>query len=671
MITVENGRLVIRRNRETVWIEPWGRDALRVRATQRAEMLEEPWALLETPDNSGGALPDAEGACVTNGKIRARVGEGHRLRFENTRGETLLEEYYRDRDDLSRYCLPLNIKARELKPVPGQDAFRLTARFEAQPDEKIFGLGQYQDGLLDKKGCVLELAHRNTQCSVPFAVSSRGYGFLWNNPAIGRVSFAANMTEWVAESTLQLDYWICAGDGPADILAAYCRATGFPPEMPEYGLGYWQCKLRYITQDELLAVARELNRRGLPPDVMVADFFHWTRQGDFRFDPECWPDPEGMIRELNEMGAKLMVSVWPTIDKESENFKAMSSRGLLVGVDRGMGMHMDWMGSTVFFDATHPEARQYIWDRVKENYIDRGVELFWLDEAEPEYGHYDFDIQRHHIGPANQVGNIYPAMYSKAFYDGMRAEGRTAIVNLVRAAWAGSQRYGALVWSGDIYSSFRSMREQLAAGLSMAMSGIPWWTSDIGGFHGGSPDDPAFRELVLRWFAWGAFCPVFRMHGHRMPHMPPKEEFRNGVRQFGTGAPNEIWSYGEKAAGIMEGYIRLRNEMRPYLRTLMEEAHKTGAPPMRPLFYVFPRDSRCWQISDAYMLGGSLLVAPVLEAGAKTRAVYLPEGASWTESATGLVFQGGQTVEAHAPIEVIPLFLRDGAQIAGVSAGRP
>jgi alpha-D-xyloside xylohydrolase len=214
----------------------------------------------------------------------------------------------------------------------------------------------------------------------------------------------------------------------------------------------------------------------------VIDFFHWTKQGDFKFDPIDWPDTEAMVAELNSMGIELMVSVWPTIDATSENRGKMAAEGMLVKFDRGMGINMNWMGETTFFDATHPGARQFVWERCKENYFDKGIKLFWLDEAEPEYGPYDFDIYRYYQGPALQCSNIYPAMYSKAFYDGMKAEGMENVMNLVRCAWAGSQRFGALVWSGDIHSSFRSLREQLQAGLNIGLAGIPWWTTDIGGF---------------------------------------------------------------------------------------------------------------------------------------------------------------------------------------------
>ena len=194
--------------------------------------------------------------------------------------------------------------------------------------------------------------------------------------------------------------------------------------MPEFAMGFWQCKLRYQTQEELLAVAREYKKRGLPISVIVCDFFHWPLQGDWKFDPRCWPDPDAMVKELRGLGIELMVSVWPTVDKKSANFEPMREAGLLTRVERGIRTTMDFMGSTVFFDATNPDARKFVWDQVKENYYAKGIRIFWLDEAEPEYSVYDFDNYRYHLGSDMEVGNFYPVGYAQAFYEGMQAEGQ-------------------------------------------------------------------------------------------------------------------------------------------------------------------------------------------------------------------------------------------------------
>lgn len=684
MVRQEGNRLIIQEGASRVFIECWGKDSLRVRMTAEPEMDANDWALIEPVEQVIPEIifeevdttdPWYRGeewakyhqtgvvATLKNGKITARVNPEGWISFLNEKGEVLTEEYWRNRNRINRYCVPLRVDARELKPVQGSGDYELTARFEAYDDEKIFGMGQYQEKNLNKKGAILELAHRNSQASVPFFVSSRGYGFFWNNPAIGTASFGANKTEWYAKRTKKLDYFITAGDTPADIERNYSAAVGRTPMMPEFGMGYWQCKLRYRNQEELLAVAREHKRRGLPMDAIVVDFFHWTMQGDFKFEPRDWPDPDAMVKELKEMGIETVVSVWPTIDERSENFGKMNANGYLVRADRGNSNHMTWMGNTVFYDATHPGAQKFVWERCKENYYTKGIRIFWLDEAEPEYGPYDFDNYRYYAGPALQCSNLYPLMYAKGFYDGLKESGEKEIMSLVRCAWAGSQKYGVLTWSGDIHSSFRAMREQLQAGLNMGMAGIPWWTSDIGGFVGGDISDPTFKELLVRWFAWGAFCPVFRMHGERSPWYEREQEFINNVRQLTSGQDNEVWSFGEDNYEILKEYLFVRERMRPYIRECMKQASETGAPVMRPMFFDFPEDKVCWETEDQYMFGPDVLVAPVMEMGARQRSVYLPAGLSWTEAKTGRCYPGGSRVTVDAPLSVIPVFVREGKQI--------
>ena len=680
-IVSEENRIVIINGKQTLWLEPWGKNSLRVRMTMESKMDENDWALTEkvefcpaqiTAEEVDTTDPWYKGEeyahyhqtgriyTLTNGKITAKVNPEGWISYYNQRGALLTEEYWRTRDRINRYCVPLRIEGRELKPIPGSTDYTLTARFEAFDDEMIFGMGQYQQKNLNHKGAVLELSHRNSQASVPFFVSSRGYGFFWNNPAIGTATFATNKTEWHAKSTKKLDYFITAGDTPLEIEQHYSAATGRTPMMPEYGMGYWQCKLRYRNQEEILAVAREHKRRGLPMDAIVVDFFHWTMQGDFRFEPRDWPDPEDMVRQLKEMGIETVVSVWPTIDQRSEHFGPMSELGYLVTPDRGSAIHMDWMGNTVFYDATHPGAQKYVWEKCRENYYKKGIRIFWLDEAEPEYGPYDWDNYRYYAGPGLQCTNTYPVGYAKGFYDGLKAEGEENVMSLVRCAWAGSQKYGVLTWSGDVHSSWRSMREQLQAGLNMSVAGIPWWTSDIGGFLGGDIRDEAFRELLVRWFAWGCFCPVFRMHGERSPWYEREEEFINNVRQLTSGQDNEVWSFGEENYEILKKFLFVRERLRPYIRDCMKTASETGAPVMRPVFFDFPADKAAWGVEDAYMFGPDLLVAPVMEAGAEQRQVYLPSGCSWTDAHTKQVYEGGQYVTVPAPRDVIPVFLREG-----------
>ena len=685
MLYSDDSKLVFRFDDHILWIEPWGDNAFRVRATKLAAMPMEDWALTSKPSPSTVAIeiPDEKDASITNGKIRATVSQRGKVIIYDHTGKKLLEEYARHRQDpKDPKCSALLVEARELRPILGGD-YHLKLRFESlDPKERIFGMGQYQQPYLNLKGADLELAHRNSQASVPFAISSRGYGFLWNNPGIGRATFGTNVMSFEAYSTRNLDYWVVAGDTPAEMEEAYAKATGYVPMMPEYGLGFWQCKLRYWNQEQLLEVAREYRRREIPLDLIVIDFFHWKHQGEWSFDPKFWPDPgkllgdvymwtgsflhlssltliaDAMIKELQELKVELMVSIWPTVETASENFPEMLERGLLIRHDRGLRVAMQCDGDITHFDATNPEARKYVWSKAKKNYYDRGIRVFWLDEAEPEYSIYDFDIFRYHAGSNLQIGNIFPKEYARSFYEGMQAEGQSNIVNLLRCAWAGSQKYGALVWSGDIASSWDSFRNQLAAGLNMGIAGIPWWTTDIGGFHGGDPDDPAFRELFTRWFQWGTFCPVMRLHGDR----EPKPE----GQPTASGSNNEVWSYGEQVYGICKNFIAVREDLREYTRGLMREAHEKGTPIMRTLFYEFPQDAKAWEVETEYMFGSRYLVAPVLEAGKRTIKVYLPAGAKWTlwerlassSNDPRKTWDGGVDVEVDCPIETMPVFCR-------------
>ncbi len=669
---------------ETLVVQAWGPDSVRVRAARSGDVLDTDYALLppkpavvqitidedDTREADGVVDGATATATLTNGALtvvlRAQAGYSEQLEYHTVActlefldrdGRTLLRELDRGGS--------LNLTARAFRPILGGD-HALTASFEARPDEKLYGMGQYQQDILDLKGCTLELAHRNSQASVPFVLSSAGYGFLWHNPAIGQATFAANRTEWSAASTQQLDYWITAGDTPAQIAAAYADATGHVPMMPEYGLGYWQCKLRYWNQEQLLEVAREHRRRDLPLDVIVADFFHWPQMGDYRFDTEFWPDPKAMVAELNEMGVELMVSVWPQVSTRSENYADFKQHNYLVKAERGLDLHMSFGGPSAFFDVTNPDARRRLWELCRASYHDLGVRLFWLDEAEPEYGIYDFDNYRYHAGPNVQVGNLYPQHFARAFYEGQVAAGQEDVVNLLRCAWAGSQRYGALVWSGDITSSYTDLRRQITAGIHMGVAGIPWFTTDIGGFHAGDVDDLDFRDLLVRWFQFGAFCPVMRMHGDRLPYEPVTAA--DGSTRVRSGAPNELWSFGDEVYPVLAKFVRVREALRPYLRGVMGEAHRSGQPVMRGLFHEFPQDPQAWDVGDEYLLGPDLLVAPVLSAHATGRNVYLPAGCTWTELHGGAVHEGGQWVEVDAPVDVIPVFARAGAlgELVGV-----
>ena len=655
----EGNRIIWETAGELVYIEPYGRDAIRFRSSKSLRIDEALNWTLEEPASPEGVIIEAddEKACMTNGKIQVTITGDGTVTYRNTRtGKVLLEEYCIDG---RVHTAPLR-RAREYRVTSGNQ-FKISLYFKAEPGEHFYGMGQDANDCFDLKGSTVELLQKNGKCTIPYTYSSRGYGFIWNNPAIGRAEFVNNHTMWHVQCAKQIDYVIIAGDTPGEINEKFTAITGRAPLLPEWAAGFWQCKLRYETQEELLQVAREYKRRGLPISVIVIDYFHWTMQGEWKFDPEKWPDPKAMVSELESMGIKLMVSVWPTIDPRSENYAYMREHNYILRGERGVDVVFMFFGPQTYVDTTHPGAREFFWSRAKKNYYDYGIRTFWLDEAEPEMRPYDYDNVRMYLGNGEEVSNIYCVGFAKAFYDGLKAQGEE-VCNLVRCAWLGSQRYGVVLWSGDIASTFDSLRKQLKAGLNVAMCGIPWWTTDIGGFINGDPESEEFRELMIRWFEFGVFCPIFRLHGFRLPY--PVRDILNPDGYCGSGGPNEVWSFGEEAYEIIRRYMYVREALKPYIMKQMKLASEDGTPVMRPLFYDFCGDKNVYDIGDEYMFGPDLLVAPVVELGARKRMVYLPEGCRWKDAGTGMVYDGGTRIEADAPLDTIPLFLKEDARLS-------
>lgn len=673
MIKILKSSFEYRFDDELLVVEAWGKNGIRVRdfADQKKQSLDN--ALLPKPNDKEVSVQETKdgGACLENGKIKVILDHRNRLTFYNDDNQILLREFVRLRavqhDDGSEdagsvvatkdFNSTLKLKPREFRSNMHGD-FTVIQRFESDPDEKIFGMGQYQQPFLNQKSNVLELAQRNSQISVPFFVSSLGYGFLWNNPGIGEVQFAKNVTEWKLNSSDYIDYWITAGDNPKMISEQYANVSGTVPEMPENLLGLWQSKLRYRTPSEVIDVVENYQKRGVQLSAIAIDYFHWPAQGEYQFDEDFWPNPEELIKKLqNDYHVEPLISIWPTVQNTAKNYSDYLERGYLIKTNRGVRMTMQIQGNTIFADVTNPAARDYIWNRIEKNYSRLGVKYYWLDVAEPGYSVYDFDNYRYMSGTAEQVGNLYPVDYLRMVYEGQKEKDpKASVVTLVRGAWAGAQRYGALAWSGDIDSSFKALRNQVNTGLNMGISGIPWWTTDIGGFHGGHPEDPEFRELLVRWFQYATFSPILRMHGDRQPHSKPLSQ--SGGGSMVTGAPNEIWSYGPEVERILSAYIEVRETLKPLLINLMSEAHEKGLPLMRPLFYEFPDDEEAWNIDNTYMFGEDILVAPILRYEQRNRNVYLPQGDSWVDCYTGEVYEGGQVINAKAPLGIIPLYVK-------------
>ena len=634
----ESRELVYEGTDRTIRIQAWGRDGLRIRVTPCGGRQTSDWALDIPLETEGEIEIGSEEAALRNGKISVRIHDtytqkGHLefFRHEDGRRIPILSEY-----DYGVWAH--NPGTCSFKPA-GDGLFHCELHFAACDGERFYGMGENATGRVDLKGCVIDLYQRHVKAVVPFVVSSRGYGFLWNNPSLGRAEFGSDRTRWISYGSKQMDFFITAGDSYAEIMERYADATGHAPPFPYWASGFWQCKLRYKTQEEFLGVAREFKRRGLPLSVLVIDFLHWDVTGNWRLDPKFWPDPEAMVAELNEMGVRIMISPWTLVDEKSENFPYMRGHDLFTGSIDGKKDTVDFDGPKYQYDPTNPEAARFLWSKWKANYFDLGIRTFWLDPCDEFHEIQDYDQVLYHIGPAREAHAYFVVAHQKNIYEGLLAAGENEVVTICRNAWAGSQRYGACPAPHDILSSFDHLEKYMKVGLNVMMSGIPWWSCDIGGFVTHDNTSPRFHELMIRWYQYGVFLPVFRTHGNR-PN-------------------NEAWTIGGDAYPHIRAAMILRERLRPYVMEQMKLASESGLPPMRPLFFDFEaEDPGTAEVEDQFLFGADLLVAPITRYGARSRPVYLPAGVDWTDVWTGAKQTGGQSIEADAPIEHIPVFLR-------------
>jgi len=564
----------------------------------------------------------------------------------------------------------LQMSGWEMAPhtVNGENTFRVGASFDAPGDEHYYGLGQNQEGTLDYRGRTLDCRHfydapaGETVC-VPFLVTNKGYGVIWDNPSATEVSPGLHgHTVWRSKVGERVSYFIIAGARTDQIYAGYRQLTGATPLPPKAAFGYIQSKARYQTQRELLDVAAGYRSRGYPLDVVVLDWFYWTRMGQLDINPVDFPDPAAMNRALHEQGLHTIVSVWPRFERESRYFDLLAARGWLLrdAEDKpveGLAVRSDRAGALL--DSTNPEARAWFWERIRDNIASQGFDWFWLDETEPDLvpdGYF------YSIGSGDRYHNLYPLLHTQGVAEGSRRD-RPNLRNLIlaRAAYLGSQRYGGLFWSSDINSTWEALKRQVPTGLDFTASGLAYWGNDIGGWQPlpaqHAPEHPVlvdpsdaravvggyddYPELMVRWYQYATFTPTMRAHGAR------KE--------------TEVWSYGKAAEAIIARYLKLRYTLLPYIYSLGKQTYATGAPFMRALFMDFPDDPRVAGIGDEYMFGPALLVAPVTEQGAESRTVYLPAGADWYNFWTNEKLHGGQPVRVAAPIDVIPVFVRAGS----------
>jgi alpha-glucosidase/alpha-D-xyloside xylohydrolase len=548
--------------------------------------------------------------------------------------------------------------------------YRVSATFDSPQDEHYYGLGQQQQGFLDLRDHRIQCWHDyggigGENVCVPFMVSSRGYGFIWDNPSKTTINFGINqLNVWSSEVGDRVSFFVIAGDTSDEIYTGYRLLTGVAHLLPKAAYGYIQSKAIYPTQEQVLDIAKGYRDRHLPLDVLVVDFLNMTRQGEMDLDPDRWPDPAAMNQQLHSMGVTTLLSVWPHYSVGTQFYDMLLGKGWLVHTPDGkpdMGWTKDVIGPNL--DTTNPEAAKWFWEKIRDRYVKPyGFDYLWLDETEPDI---DPANDVFWIGSGTRYYNVYPLFHTASVYEGFRRDfgDSRRVMILSRAAYLGAQRNGTVFWSSDIFSTWDMLKRSIPAGLNFTASGMPYWDTDIAGFfspsisadyhaaHKPLIDAPDARdnvgnyedypELFVRWFQWGAFQPVMRAHGERMH--------------------NEVWSYGKQAEAILEKYLRLRYQLIPYIYSQAYSSYQTGAPFMRALFMDFPGDPGVTDIRDEYMFGPAFLVAPVTEQGATSRQVYLPAGCDWYNYWTNVRLKGGQTITADAPIDTIPLFVRAGS----------
>ena len=510
--------------------------------------------------------------------------------------------------------------------------------------ESFYGLGQHQAGVWNYRGEVVDISQDNTNISIPFFLSSNGYGIFWNNASRGRFNnrflSALYLSSEVADT---LDYYFLYGPEFDKVISGYRELTGAPPLFGKWAYGFWQCKNKYSTQEELLSVAHKYRQMHIPADNIVQDWFWWYTMGEPVFDKSRYPDPPGMVDDLHKSNFHLMISFWPFIRPGTKTYEEMDQKGFFIDRTKVMSFHPARMA---LYDAFNPEARKYYWNLMNQALFKIGVDAWWLDTTEPETEDRETNIlvtNKTYLGNGARYANAFPLMTTSAVYQGQRNESsKKRVFILSRSAFAGTQRNAAAVWSGDVNSDWVFFKKQIPAGLNYSISGLPYWTTDIGGFVSGNPDDPAYRELFVRWFQFGTFNPILRVHGTRSTNQ------------------NELWSYGPEVQKILISYDALRYRLLPYIYSLAWMTTNQGYTPMRGLIMDFRNDPHSATIGDQFLFGPAILVNPVTDPGVTSRRLYLPKS-RWHNFWTGASVEGGQTIDADAPLETLPLFVRAGS----------
>ncbi|MBO9584478.1 MAG: glycoside hydrolase family 31 protein [Flavobacterium sp.] len=576
----------------------------------------------------------------------------------------------------------------KFKPVKDTDtdSYTVYQAFDLDKNEPIYGLGQHQRGDLNQRNQNYRLEQGNTEDAVTFFQSVKGYGLFWDNYAPTEFKDSANGTSFESNVGDGVDYYFMYGKNADGVVSQMRKLTGSAPMFPLWTYGFWQSKERYKSQNEIVGVVKKYRELGVPLDGIIQDWQYWGNNYLWNamefLNPE-FSEPQKMVDEIHGLNAHLIISIWSSFGPKTKPYNELNNNGMLFDFltwpESGSEIFppkKDYPSGVRVYDAYNPKARDIYWKYASEGLFAKGIDGWWMDSTEPDHlwvKPEDYDTKTY-LGTFRKVRNAYPLMTVGGVYDHQRKEtSDKRVFILTRSAFAGQQRYGANTWTGDVESSWQNLRAQIPAGLNFTLTGMPNWNSDIGGFFAGvynqkgevsGADSPLFRELYVRWLQFGAFNPMMRSHG--------------------TDIPREIYNFGHKGEPVydaIEKFINLRYSLLPYIySTSWEVTHKDSSF-MRALFMDFVADSKSWDIKDEFMFGKSILVAPVVEAQytpekikegqnqkqnidftiEKSRTVYLPAGSGWYDFWTNEKLQGGQEITRKTTLDMIPLFVKEGA----------
>lgn len=600
-----------------VRLQVYNETILRVRIDPRSDKTE--YFLVAQPREDTVCELTARG--IKTARFSAKVDKDGCLRAYDAQGRLLIAE-----------------SSRSSRPSALAGFSSISQTFFSPEDECLYGFGNV-NGVMGIKGEPVEIHHYNCNKRTPFFVSNKGYGILFNETCNGSLTWSntADRYTYTADCTKEMDYFLLVGS-PAEVIAAYRRLTGKAALLAKQTYGYIQSRNRYANQQELLDTARRFRSSGIPLDGIVIDYKWWGLDQPWNamkwYTPD-WPEPEQMFRELDEMNIPSLISVWPDFEPGSEAYDRLSAHG-----------HFLKPGSILSrpgFDASSPSAKAMFWELIDQAVFSKGVSAIWLDSNETESSDWTTYGTPCSLGNSLPYALCYPLWESQAVFDGQRPKpGNKRVSTLSRGAVAGIQRYGTYSWSGDIPPTWEQLRAEIPGILNFHAAGLPWFSTDTGGYFGIDTADPDKRELFLRWLQLSCFSSIMRVHG------------RDCVK--------EPWCFGESYEQSIVWYIRLREQLMPYLYTEAIRCAQEDTVMARPLAFDYPEDPAAAHIPDEFMLGPSLLVCPVAHKGAVNRSVYLPQG-NWYDFYTGKLYPGGMTHTVAAPIGKIPVFAKEGALI--------